>query len=306
VNDLLVEPAASATDDEILDVLGAAFDRSFSPEWLQWKHREGPWGPSTGWVARDASGLVGVRLFCPWRVAVRDVHLAIGRAFDGAVHPRAQRRGVFSALVRAEMERLQRASDTALLYSTSVPGSREAYRRLGWTVLPEIPYGWRVVIPSPRSSVAVVDIADAAGARLDIPEPDGMGIRTAWTPAALRWRSDPRSGHQYAYATLRESDEANGLLLRTTTRRGVRIMFVVHRVGRPEVSDRLATSAATRLACRFLVETCGPATQTACPPLRRASSTVSLWASPSYPREAPDPATPASWRFSLADLEGVM
>jgi hypothetical protein len=302
-----VVPVETCTTEEILAVLTSAFARDFDSGWYHWKHVAGPWGPSTGWAARDDAGLVGVRLFVPWAVRCGADSMNIGRAMDGAVARRAQRQGVFSALVRREMQRQEGGSGTwSLLSSTSVPASREAYRRLGWTILPPIATGWRAPLRGLRHRSRVV-LGDALDLGLPtLPAPSAR-LETVWTADALRWRLDESSGHHYDVARLVTADHPNGIAFRITRHRGVRAMVVVHGWGTRRDRARLVGGTAGRLRCGVIVEACGPGTDHERRPLiTRRSTTVSLSPTTRFPPNAPRPDLLRSWRYSLADLEGVM
>jgi hypothetical protein len=63
-----IEPLIDDDVEEVISVINAAFGFDRTADWYEWKHRSGPWGPSTGVVARDSEGIAGVRLLLPWFV----------------------------------------------------------------------------------------------------------------------------------------------------------------------------------------------------------------------------------------------
>ena len=308
---------AASVDDEpgILAVLSEAFDRPLSDEWFAWKHREGPWGPSRGWVAVADDEVVGVRLFVPWMLATPTGPVAIGRAMDGAVAPKAQRRGIFSRLVQAEMEYQQVDPTWPVLYSTSVPASRDAYLKAGWSVFSVA--GEMGPLRPGRRAAAGLDwdiLGDDTVARDVAPAtPSGRPIAaTAWTVEALRWRTDPRSGHDYRSVRLADSDHPHGAIVRRTSSQGLATLVVVHAWGPTAEQAAVVDAAGRALGARAWLRIAPPA---GTPrrgwgrlARRRDVSTVSVWSAAPDPTTAIgfDPLTAGGWAFSHADLEGTM
>lgn len=295
-----VEPVA------VLAAINEAFGRERTLDWYRWKHLEGPWGPSRGWVALDAGDVVGTRLFVPWKLRSGSGEHECSRAMDGATVPRARRRGIFSALIRREMEELSDSSTWHCLYSTSVPASREAYRALGWTILPPTRMQYRPVRPWPVARVRL-------GAPL--PEPviaPGRLLSTAWTSAALEWRTDARSTVCYRTAVLDDvAGETNGLVFRTLQRARLRVLAPVGMWGSPADRRRLVDGAARAVRCSVVLEPVGLGTAGQAEPARLSrrthGSTVSLWVGAGdQSRPSVDVHHLAAWAFDQADLEGAL
>lgn len=289
-----VEPAA------VLATMNEAFGRDRDLDWYRWKHQEGPWGPSRGWVALDGGDIVGTRLFLPWRLRSAALEHGCARAVDGAVIPRARRRGVYSTLMKLETDRLVTEPSWQCMYSTLVPASREALRSLGWTILPVVPSAYRVVPPG-RSGRGLV--LDAGLDDVVLPRSTLQALSTAWTVSALRWRTDPRSGHAYRVALLEHGPDQVGLCFRTSRVRGVRLLVPLLSWGEPRARDRLLRQAAGAERCAVVLEV---DRHSALAPLRAGGSTVSVWTTegPGSPDASPDEAR--SWSWSGADLEGVL
>lgn len=293
--DFTVRHLADSDGPAVLALLNEAFDRSQSSDWYEWKHRSGPWGPSVGWVAEDDAGIVAARLMTPWALRGEEGLVPIERAMDGAVSTRARRQGLFSRCVVAEMDEISAGRREAnLVYSTSVPASREAYRKLGWEIR-DIPHVLTMSRPTLRGRGALVwddalDHADGA------PVPLGA---TAWTPAALRWRIDSRSGHEYRTVRLREGNTAHGLILRKAHLKRVPVLVVVHAWGGQRELRVLLPSAAAALRTPLQLQAGTPLVGG----VSRAvgASTVSAW-SPDIARGGTAP----RMSFEFADLEGVM
>lgn len=281
----------------MLTVINAAFGRKQTPEWFAWKHRRGPWGPSIGWVVEDQEGqVIGARLFLPWQLRDGDRVLQIHRAVDGAIMPSAQRQGLFSRTIRSEMDAMAKGLRPAqLTYSTSVPASRDAYRKLGWTIT-SVPHRVSPSIPSLRLAA---DVNWDSAVYEQTCRGVGKGFRTDWSADSLRWRMAGESGHLYRTVSLRQAEAPHGAVVRLTAVKRVRSLAVVHSWGDEKTVKALVRAAATRSACTI--------TLAAGSYSRRwqrtvGSSTVSLW-SPSAELTA-DVASRA--KFDLADLEGVM
>lgn len=290
----VVEPAA------VLAAMNEAFGRNRDLDWYRWKHLEGPWGPSRGWVALDAGEVVGTRLFVPWRLRSPAGEHACSRAMDGAVVPRARRRGIFSSLVRLETEVLAARPEWHCVYSTSVPSSREAYRALGWTILPRVRASYLFVGPR-RSDRGLV--LDAGLDDVVLPRSTVHGLSTAWTASALRWRTDPRGGHAYQVALLEHGPDQAGLCFRTTRVRGVRLLVPLLSWGSQRARDRLLRQAAGAEHCAVVLEV---DRRSALAPLRAGGSTVSVWTTDGQGGPDASPTEARSWSWSGADLEGVL
>lgn len=294
-----VEPAS------VLAAINEAFARRRSLDWYRWKHLDGPWGPSRGWVAIDGGEVVGTRLFVPWRLRSAAGEHACSRAMDGATVPRAQRRGIFSALIQREMEELSRSQEWHCVYSTSVPASREAYRGLGWTILPMTGMQYRLVRPRLWAGVRL-------DARLPDPtDPADDRLRTAWTASGLAWRTDARSGATYRTAVLQRTAGSTGLVFRTIRRSGARILAPVHLWGPGPDRRRLVDGAAIAARCAVVLEPVGRGTAGPARPARLArrspGSTVSLWVGGGMQdRPRRDVHDVSAWALDQADLEGVL
>lgn len=279
----------------VLEVLNSAFSRQLTLHWYDWKHRSGPWGPSVGWVAEDSTGrIVAVRLFLPWELAVGDKVIPIYRAMDGAVAPNAQRQGLFSRCVRAEMDAMIAGRREArLIYSTSVPASREAYRKLGWSIY-DVPRYAHLAPPALTKGKALEWDADfdvVSGHRASLME-------TNWTNTALRWRTASASGREYHWVTMQAGGQ-HGVIVRRTRLKNIPALAVVHEWGAEVTTRRLVRIACGALRSPLAISSDrrlfrGPARRT-------GTSTVSMWSPDAWHRAAFD-----QMRFDLADLEGAM
>ena len=289
--------SSEVADTDLVGALAQAFrDSGRSMERFQWKHREGPWGPSTGPAAVDDEGrVVGVRLFLPWDVwSPAWGHSSVARAVDGAVLPSARRQGLFTRMIEAQLSEYAEAGGPRVIYSTSVPASREAYRKLGWSIV-DVPHGVRLVRPG------LAKLVEHPWPHLpDVLEPRGERIETAWTSTALRWRTDPRSGHHYRILSLADADGPNGIIVRRTRLRGVAVAVLAYSWGAPTERLALERSALVALRAVALLQVERPGASRS----RRTvgSTSVSMW---HRDGTAQGPGT-ANWSFSFLDVEGVL
>lgn len=284
--------------DGILSVLNQAFERHATMAWFRWKHQFAPWGPSRGWVATNGDGrIVGVRLITPWSLSGGGSGVPITRAMDGAIAPSAQRRGLFSRLVSAEMDLMAAGGRRSeLLYSTSVPASREAYRKLGWDIR-DVPHTASLVAPAPLRAIQLEWDDALEQGELPVGRPGG----TAWTSEALRWRIDRHSGYEYRTVRLRNSDRPHGVILRRAKLKSVPTTVVVYSWGAREDVETAIRAASTRLGAPLVLSAGGGTFRWGRPV---GSSTVSAWSGPSSRFSAA--ISVASMRFDFADVEGVM
>lgn len=285
MNSFEIVNIAELSTSQVLDVINTAFGRSESTDWYEWKHREGPWGPSIGVVAVDRSGPIGVRLLLPWRLRLGGTALSGHRATEAATIPRAQGQGVFTALNRWMMEEVQ----TDLIFSTPNLNSRGGYLKLGWSEIARVPHRWELPA-KPRSGTVIR------------PTPEGT-LRTDWDLGALRWRSDPRSGHLYDVAV--SGDDV--LYYRVFRRRGIRVVAPLASLGDPAQLALLWAEMLARTRARILLR---PATQPVPEPpprlaVQRGESLVLGWNSGRGLLKLSDEVT-SSVPWSAADIEGVM
>jgi hypothetical protein len=298
-----IEPLRDDDVDEVIAVINTAFGFDRSDDWYRWKHREGPWGPSTGVVARDGVGIVGVRLLLPWHLAGPAGTLTAHRAVEAATHPRARGRGVFSVVNRYLMEATGRGP-ASLIFSTPNQLSRSGYAKLGWSWLTPVPHVWRPVLPRRWRGDPLREQLDAVpGVGTGVP-PGRIG--TDWTASSLRWRIDPRSGHHYDCLVAPDGDA--GLLHRP---------FQVHRLttllplvawGPVEQRRRLVGAAAARTGAKLVLDTSEPggATVSARRGKRRGESLLAVWPTPSLSLAAWPLQDVANWYVGFADLEDVL
>lgn len=293
-------PLEALDASEVIDVISAAFGRPRTHEWFQWKHVEGPWGPSIGLGAVENGRLLGVRLLLPWGLCVDGSAVQCFRAVEAATHPDAQGRGLFGNL-NAELMATVSASGPTVLFSTPNESSRRSYRRLGWSWLGPIAHRYAPVVPMPSRRVA------RAGA-WEAPAFPGTseGVATSWDERSWRWRTDPRCGHVYTTSWIRRDDGTHGLSYRITTAHGLRCVLVLASWGRPGLARRAARAVSQHERAPLVLEATG---RGASRPVGRAGriqggSLLAVWTSDDALLGAAR--SLASWHVGLADLEGVL
>lgn len=279
----IVDVAELATD-QVLEVINTAFGRRETADWYRWKHREGPWGPSIGVAAVDADGPIGVRLLLPWRLRYGDQTFRCHRATEAATVPRAQGRGVFTALNRWMMEEVR----TDLIFSTPNLKSRTGYLKLGWREIARVPHRWELALR--RSG--------HAPSTPGVPE-----LHTDWDVTGLRWRADPRSGVVYQAA----STGGAVLYYRTLRRRGVSAVAPLATVADATkyelVWKRMLADSGARLVLRPATQ---PAPATYRLGVRRGESLILGWTPPGGANVLDDPDVLRAVPWSAADVEGVI
>lgn len=272
---------------QVLEVINTAFGRSESEDWYRWKHRDGPWGPSIGVAAIDGNGPIGVRLLLPWRLRLGESTFDCHRATEAATVPRAQGRGVFTALNRWMMEQVK--SD--LIFSTPNVNSREGYLKLGWREIATVPHRWELATRPRR----------AAGTT---PSTVPDGLRTDWDLPALQWRSDPRCGN--IYGSISTNDAV--LYYRTLRRRGLPIVVPMAFCGNHAQRTLLWRDMLKRTRAALVLR---PATQDAPGPqtrlaVQRGASLILGWTSGTGAISFDDPRVTRFAQWSSADIEGVI
>ena len=294
-----VRLATDADTPAVLAALSDGYGRPFTPEWFQWKHRESPWGPSRCWVAGDAEGLLGVVFGLPWRLADQAGPVACSRLVDGATTVRSQRRGVFRAVVQAELAAAASERPAGLVIATATPEARAAHVKNGATALEPVRSFYRPVRWSPakvRTDMSIVQswFADA-----------GRCLSTVWDPASLAWRLDPRGGVQYEVSQLAQAAAPHGVVHRTVGGRARTLVVTAAWGGAPEVA-RLVRALAWQSKAVAVLAPAGPGARhpTARVSLPRGESLLCVW--DQRDRDVSTVAFRAAWQLDGLDLEGVM
>ena len=294
--------SGAATDPAaVLEVLNDAYEAErFGQDWLDWKHRSGPWGVSLPILARADDGVLGAVFALPWDFEINGAPVHGVRFVDGGTTPAARRRGVFKRMIGHELDRWAREGANGLLLATATPAAQASHVKNGAVALAPIRYAYG---PPPRPRVAKLTVGDGI---LDSFVSNGRGIGTAWTPDALRWRTDRRSGHAYEAAALATADEPNGIVYRVIVGR-VRTLVPTTTWGPPRTRRALVGAVARSERCVAML---APTGEGAAPTpsmglVKRGQVLVCVWDRLSS-RPGPDPAVLASWQLTAADVEGLI
>ena len=303
-----------------------------SREYLQWKHFNGPFGPSHGLVAVARGEIVGLRLFLRWRFGLRGSIREAVRPVDTAVHPQWRGRGIFTRLTMALVEGVH-DSGCSFAFNTPNANSRRGYLQMGWEDFGRAPLLARLCkprrvfaaglgkisdarAPSPGCGSATVrDLGEDSLARAfsGSAAPTSQRLATPRDRAYLKWRYLDIPGLDY-HADWEHSGSAHAAaIFRIRNRRGLRELSVAELlVG----GDRASATIATGLL-RRAVEATDPDWVVACAAagtrergclLRAGFLPISALAPRIVVRqlqEIPgvDITARASWNLSLGDLE---
>jgi GNAT superfamily N-acetyltransferase len=206
--DLSIRTALDADREAVLALASSSLGwrgDDVDAAYYRWKHDENPFGPSAQWVAEDDGAIVGLRAFLRWEYDVDGVRTTAVRAVDTATHPSHQGRGIFTKLTLAALDS-ELALGTGFVFNTPNSQSGPGYLKMGWQTVGRVPIAARIRRPwSPVGGVRVAaekwsletsagdDARDVLADERAVGEllatiPAGPGIRTARTPAFLRWR----------------------------------------------------------------------------------------------------------------------
>jgi hypothetical protein len=293
-------PLSSLSEEARIDLLGCCFDREIDADWYRWKYRDSPWGATHGVIGVDEAGPAGVVHSIPWRLFVGEAPATGTRMLDSGTVERVRRRGLFREMVAHEVEG-QRSQLDRLSFCTTTPNSTAALRAIGATVL-EFPSNYSVGRRSVRLAGARLEFTAPADAvrHYAIPTIDTVGLGTAWSPEALAWRFDPRSGRHYRGAVLSEADVPTGLVYRVESRRGLRVIAAILRWGTHRGNEALLGAVARSERAPVVLDL----GRTGRVKVSRGRTFMCVW--DFSPRSRPQPTVSRAWRFELVDAEGVM
>lgn len=295
--DFDVRLAGEADTDAVLAALADGYGRPFDREWFRWKHLDNPWGPSRCWVAADDGGLLGVVFGMPWRLAAAGDSVGCRRLVDGATTVRAQRRGVFRSVVKAELDTA--SGSPGLVIATATPDARDAHVKNGATALEPLRSYHRPVRWAPARLVHGPEVLDTWSA------PRGDRLSSAWDAGSLRWRTDARSGVDYETSMLAQATRPHGAVHRTVGG-AVRTLVLAATWGDPADVGRLVRALAWRSRAVAVLAPAGPGTTRRRPrvSVSRGQSLLCVW------DQRGDASGDAShrerWSLDGLDLEGVM
>lgn len=214
--DFAIEPLSDRHIPEVLLALAEAHGPGFDDVWFDWKHRRNPLGPSPGWVAVDNRGVIGVRLFLPWRFTDGDLTVSALRPCDTVTRGRARRRGVFAALTTFALDSV--AASTDLIFNTPNKSSLPGYLKMGFTPWTSV----RQYMGAGFGSSALLDLGASV-----LPERIGRaGFATDVDRGFLEWRYERIPGVGYEAAALRNSRSPAGVVYRVREWRRNRLLVI--------------------------------------------------------------------------------
>jgi hypothetical protein len=304
--DFDVRLATDADQDSVLGALSDGYARPFTHEWFRWKHQLSPWGASRCFVAEDAEGLLGVVFEMPWRYAESGGPAIGWRMVDGATTVRAQRRGVFRAVVAAMLSDCAASEEQGVVLATATPEARLAHIKNGAVALEPIssyyrPAVWRPAVWRPAQVVSGLDVLDSWQLATQ------RGLASVWDRASLEWRLDPRSGIEYQVSRLASGSGANGAIHRTVGG-AARTVVISALWGAPSDVRTLVGALAWRSKAVAVLAPGGPGTRLAKPRLgvARGQSLMCVWDQRDH-QPAPELSDARDgWALDGLDLEGVI
>jgi len=187
----------------------AAGDDPRYDRFLEWKHRENPFGPSYEWVATEGGEVVGYRAFLRWEFVVDGDARPAVRAVDTATDPAHQGKGIFRELTLHAVEQMA-ADGVAWVFNTPNDASRPGYLKMGWSVVGRVPVRVRPRSPfvlrhvrgarqaAERWSEEVDGFEPAVDALATVAVPTAANWSTHRTAAFFRWRYGLDDLHYYA------------------------------------------------------------------------------------------------------------
>lgn len=337
---LCIRPAAASDLQRILDLLALSMgNESYAaePEYWHWKHVLNPFGPSPCLVAEAGDRIVGVRVFMRWRWRSGDVDHDAVRAVDTATHPDWRRRGVFSSLTRALLDACE-AGDAEFVFNTPNSRSRPGYLKMGWRQVERTALLVRPLRPlrvlrgalhtvvrrkGLAGSSALVSGRAPEAAKLFASRvfPELMAPRiakedryhTVRSPGYLRWRYEQVPFPRYSAVWTGDPAPA-AVVFRTKERLGLREVSICELLRSPDAHPvralkRVLSELLDLVEADYLVACAVPGSGERSALLRagfvpaRALGPTLVVRPLSVPPAAPDPTRPASWRYSIGDIE---
>jgi GNAT superfamily N-acetyltransferase len=229
-----------------------------------WKHLDNPFGPSIMLVAEVDDRIVGFRAFMRWRLEIGGRAVDAGRPVDTVTDPDLRRQGVFSALTRAAIERLE-AFGIEMLFNTPNDQSLPGYLKMGWTPLGRATRtlligGPMVVGRAMLTRVTGAGVREPAAADPRNGAAPGAwdalatalraraagGVAVAKSPAYLRWRYADHPWFRY----FQVGERGPGAVVRLTSSRRVPMAIIAESTAASsEEWGRLLAATAARTGC---------------------------------------------------------
>lgn len=185
-----------------LELLRTVFlNTKFTPEWWDWKYNRNPFGTPLGWYSVNNNKMVGVRLMTPNRFRLNDDVFTAYQLVDTATHPDHGRRGIFSALTKKAIEKIE--SENSFFFNFPNENSLPGYISLGWKEI--IDLNWFVSITSHSSFFRRYKESE-----FSIPFISQKkflhNVCTDWNEVSLNWRFKEHPYHKYYSFKLSEKE----------------------------------------------------------------------------------------------------
>ena len=139
---MLIRDAQPDDDDAVVHLLASSL--GWVPDdqhrrFLEWKHRENPFGSSPAWVAVDGDRVIGYRALLRWEFERAGGHrIRAVRAVDTATDPQYRGQGVFNRLTMHAIDACAR-DGVEFVFNTPNDSSRPGYEKMGWQVVGRLP-----------------------------------------------------------------------------------------------------------------------------------------------------------------------
>lgn len=206
-----IRPYEDADEGAVLALLGAALGKQVDDRYrafFRWKHLENPFGRSFMWVGESEGALVGFRSFLRWRFVGAHAPVEAVRAVDTATDPSRRGLGTFRALTLHALDEMRDAG-VELVFNTPNDQSRPGYLKMGWQlagrapvqVRPRGPLSLARMLRARSAATLWSEATDVGAPAEEVLSQEGLGelldaasaapgpeLRTARTPAMLRWR----------------------------------------------------------------------------------------------------------------------
>lgn len=171
---------------EVIRLLNSNLDTTHTKEGFLWKHVENPFGKSYGLLALDREKIVGIRMFMRWQFERKSEIIKAVRPVDTCTEREYRGRGIFSGLTLACLENLEGQYD--FIFNTPNANSRPGNLKLGWTLLRERGFRYKLGIPRPVMNSASYEIIKPVDIVFDSRWKDDVKVQTKLSPDFLRWR----------------------------------------------------------------------------------------------------------------------
>lgn len=318
--DLEIRRATPDDDSEVIPLLQAALKKDDDPhyrDFLDWKHRQNPFGVSPAWVALHEGRIVGYRTLLRWRfINDEGKKVTAVRAVDTATHPDYQGLGIFRTLTVRGVAELTMEGD-GIVFNTPNDRSRPGYLKMGWSEVKRLPIG---VLPSgPKAMVKMVssrvpaalwseetnvglagaELADPRLAAALLQHSPRKGFRTDRTPEYLAWRTALQPLRYRVLLADERYPNKGGVIFRLK-RRGstIEAAIVEQLVPHPRVGAKLVREALARTKADYAIGLrTGPSAGLLAMPIPGMGPLLTT-----RPLAASPPA-PGAWALTLADVE---